>query len=183
VDFPSIGVIDLDAPELLSNDWEMLEVSTERMFTESSILETIASVLLALCQYMSAGCSAPPTTSEAVEAVPEESTAGAELAVVLPAPSPTREGQEASLPLPAEVAESTADAIAADVMADVVGEAEPSSPRPVASAAEEVPVPDEPAATPQEHVAPEGTTRAASPGDPGGRGGNERSFATERGER
>jgi hypothetical protein len=49
VDFPSIGIIDLDTPELLSNDREMLEVATERMFTEPSILETIASVTLALC--------------------------------------------------------------------------------------------------------------------------------------
>jgi hypothetical protein len=39
----------------------------------------------------------------------------------------------------------------------------PSSPRPVAAAAEEVLVPGEPAAAPQERVAPEGTTRAASP--------------------
>jgi hypothetical protein len=48
VDFPSIGVVDFDAPELPSNDWEMLEVATERMFAEPPILETIASVTLAL---------------------------------------------------------------------------------------------------------------------------------------
>jgi hypothetical protein len=44
VDFPGIGTIDLDAPELPSNDREMLEVAIEQMFAEPSILETITSV-------------------------------------------------------------------------------------------------------------------------------------------
>jgi hypothetical protein len=48
VDFPDIGAIDLDATELPSNDWEMVEVATERMFTEPSILDTITSVASAL---------------------------------------------------------------------------------------------------------------------------------------
>jgi hypothetical protein len=34
VDFPGIGTIDLDAPELPGNDQGMLEVVTERMFAE-----------------------------------------------------------------------------------------------------------------------------------------------------
>jgi hypothetical protein len=46
---------------------------------------------------------------------------------------------------------------------DVAGEAGPSSPRLVASTADEVPAPDERAAAPLEHITPEGTTRAASP--------------------
>jgi hypothetical protein len=41
VDFPSIRTITLDAPELPRNDREMLEVATERMFAEPSILEPI----------------------------------------------------------------------------------------------------------------------------------------------
>jgi hypothetical protein len=48
IDFPGIGIVDLDASELPSNDWEMLEVATERMFVEPSILETIVSVSRAL---------------------------------------------------------------------------------------------------------------------------------------
>jgi hypothetical protein len=60
VDFPSIGTIDLDAPELLGNDRELLEAATERMFAEPTILETIMSVALALCQYEIAGGLAPP---------------------------------------------------------------------------------------------------------------------------
>jgi hypothetical protein len=45
----------------------------------------------------------------------------------------------------------------------VVGGAGPSSPQPVAAAVEEVPVPNQPAATLQERDAPEGATRVASP--------------------
>jgi hypothetical protein len=48
VDFPGIGTIDLNAPELLSNSREMLEVATERMFAEPSILDTITPVASAL---------------------------------------------------------------------------------------------------------------------------------------
>jgi hypothetical protein len=78
-------------------------------------------------------------------------------------PSPTREGQEAFLPQPAEAVASTAAATAADVAGGVVGEAGPSSPRPVAAAVDEVLVPSEPAVASQERIAPKGTTRAASP--------------------
>jgi hypothetical protein len=59
VNFRGIGVVDLDAPELSSNDREMLEVATERMFAESSILETIVSVSRALHQYERARGFAP----------------------------------------------------------------------------------------------------------------------------
>jgi hypothetical protein len=163
VDFPGIGIVDLDAPELPSNDREMLEVVTEQMFAKPSILETVASVTLALRQYENAGGLAPPAVSEAAEAVPGEPAASAESAAVVHVPPPTREGQEASLPRPAEAAASAAAATAVDAAVDVVEEAGPSSPRLVASAADEVLVPDEPAVAPQEHVAPEGTTRVASP--------------------
>jgi hypothetical protein len=50
----------------------------------------------------------------------------------------------------------------ADVAEGVVGEAGPSSPRPVSATAKEVLVPGDPAAAPPERVAPECTTRAAS---------------------
>jgi hypothetical protein len=53
--------------------------------------------------------------------------------------------------------------MAVDVAEDVVGGAGPSSLRPVVAATEEVLMPGEPATAPQERVAPEGTTRAASP--------------------
>jgi hypothetical protein len=98
VDFPGIGTIDLDTPELPSNDREMLEVATDRIFAEPSILDTIASVASALRQYEGAGGSALPAASEAAEGVLEESTAGIESTVVVSLPSPDREGMGASLP-------------------------------------------------------------------------------------
>jgi hypothetical protein len=158
VDFPGIGTADLDAPELPNIDQEMLEVTTERMFAGLSILETIMSVTLALRQYDGAGGSAPPPMLEVAEAVPEEYAVGAESAAVVSAPSPTREDQGASLPQPTEAVTSTPVAAVTDVAEGVVGEAGPSSPRPVTATAEEVPVPSEPAAAPQVCMAPEGTT-------------------------
>jgi hypothetical protein len=56
IDFPSVGIIDLEAPELPS---KALDVAAERMFDEPSILETIASVSRALDQYERAGGFAP----------------------------------------------------------------------------------------------------------------------------
>jgi hypothetical protein len=103
-DFPAVRIVDLDAPELPSNDREMLEVATERMFAEPSILETIASVSRALHQYKRAGSFAPPAALEAVEAVPEESTVVS---------APTSEGQEVSLPQPIEADKSSTVAAAA----------------------------------------------------------------------
>jgi hypothetical protein len=148
VDFPGIGIVDLDAPELPSNDREMLEVATERMFAEPSILETIMSVTLALRRYESTRGSAPPATLEATDVISEESAADAESTVVVSAPPPTREGQEASLPQPAEAVASATAATAADSAVDVVGKVGTSSPRLVASATDEVPVSDRPAAAP-----------------------------------
>jgi hypothetical protein len=45
IDFPSFGVIDLEAPQLPG---KVLDIATERMFAEPSILETIVSVSQAL---------------------------------------------------------------------------------------------------------------------------------------
>jgi phosphoenolpyruvate-protein kinase (PTS system EI component) len=45
VDFPSIGAVDLNNAELPSNDREMLEVATKRMFADPSVLDTIVSVV------------------------------------------------------------------------------------------------------------------------------------------
>jgi hypothetical protein len=95
IDFPGVGIVDLDAPELLS---KVLEVATERMFAETTILETIASISRALHQYECAGGFTPSATPEVAEAVPEESTAGTESVTSVSAPLPTSEGQEASPP-------------------------------------------------------------------------------------
>jgi hypothetical protein len=48
IDFSGVGIIDLEAPQLPK---KVLEVATERMFAEPSIVETIASVSKALHEY------------------------------------------------------------------------------------------------------------------------------------
>jgi hypothetical protein len=115
-----------------SNDREMLEVAMERMFAEPSILETITSVASALRQYEGASGSALPAMPETAEGVLVEPTTGAESATVVPAPSPTRLDQGASLPQPTEAVASTPVAAVADVAEGGFGEAGPSSPRPIA---------------------------------------------------
>jgi hypothetical protein len=103
----------------------MLEVATERLFAEPSILDTIVLVASALRQYECASGSVPPATLEVAEGVLEESVAGTELVVVVSAPSPTREGTGVSLPQPAEAVASAA--IVVDVAEGVVGGPGPSS--------------------------------------------------------
>jgi hypothetical protein len=129
VDFPGIGTIDLDTPELPRNIREMLEVATERMFAEPSILDTIASVASELHQYEGSGSSALRVVLEKAEGVLEESTTGTELAVVVSPPSPIREGAGSSLPQPAEVVAAAPAASVVGVAEGVVGEVGPSSPR------------------------------------------------------
>jgi hypothetical protein len=73
IDFPGVGIVDLDAPELPS---KVLEVATERMFAEPTILETITSVSRALYQYERAGGFAPSTAPEVEEAVPKGPAVG-----------------------------------------------------------------------------------------------------------
>jgi hypothetical protein len=68
--------------------------------------------------------------------------------------SPSREGQETSLPQLAETAAPTAVVTTFDVVVGVVGEAGPSSPRSVAAGADEVLVTGELTADLQERVAP-----------------------------
>jgi hypothetical protein len=93
----------------------MLEVAMEWMFAEPSILDTIALVASTLRQYEGAGGLAPPAVPEEVETVPKESTTGAESAMVVHVPSPTSEGQDASLPQSTEAVTSAAAATVADV--------------------------------------------------------------------
>jgi hypothetical protein len=57
IDFPGAGVIDFEAPQLPE---KVLEVATEQMFAEPTIMETIVSVSKALQEYERAGGLAPP---------------------------------------------------------------------------------------------------------------------------
>jgi hypothetical protein len=159
IDFLGVEIVDLDAPELPS---KVLDVATERMFAEPSILEMIAAVLQALQQYERAGSFAPSAALEAAEAVPEAPVAGKESIAYASAPPSTSEGQEASLPKPAEAAEPTASATVASAVEGIVGEVGSSLSRSVAAGADEVLAPDEPAIALQEGVVPEDTARAVS---------------------
>jgi hypothetical protein len=115
IDFPGVRVIDLEAPQLSG---KVLDVATERMFVEPSILETIASVSQALHQYERAGSFASSAATEAAQTVLEESATGTESVADASVPPPTSEGQEASLPQPAEAAEATAAAAASGAAID-----------------------------------------------------------------
>jgi hypothetical protein len=61
IDFPGVGVIDLEAPQLPE---KVCEVATERMFNEPMIIETIASVSKALQEYERAGSFAPAVATD-----------------------------------------------------------------------------------------------------------------------
>jgi hypothetical protein len=95
IDFPGVGIIDLDAPEIPG---KVLKVATEQMFAETTILETIASVSRALHQYEHAGGFAPSVASEVVGPILGDSAAGTESVAPMSAPPSTNEGQEASSP-------------------------------------------------------------------------------------
>jgi hypothetical protein len=155
IDFPGIGVIDLEAPQLPE---KVLEVATKRMFAETTIMETIASVSKALHEYERAGGFAPHAAPGAPEAVPEVPTAGMEPAVDASALLPTSESREAPLPQPAEAVKTAIAVAATSAVEVVVGEAGSLPSLPVVTEVE----PDEPTAVVLEQVVPEGTTRAAS---------------------
>jgi hypothetical protein len=158
IDFPGVGVIDLEAPQLPE---KVLEVATERMFTVPLIIDTIASVSKALQEYKHAGGFAPAVAAEVTDATLEVPGVSMEPTANAPAPPPASESREASLPQPAEAAKATAATATTGVAEAVVGEAGSSPPRLVAAEANEVRAHDEPAATTQEQATPEGTTRAA----------------------
>jgi hypothetical protein len=132
------------------------------MFTDPSILDTIASVASALLQDEGAGGSAPPAASEVAEGGLGESAVGMDSVVIASPPTPAREGTGASLPQPAEAVTTAPAASVVGTVEGVVRGAVPSSPHPVAATVEEVPVLSQPAAAPQEHDTTEGVTRATS---------------------
>jgi hypothetical protein len=160
IDFPGVGIIDLEAPQLPD---KVLEVAMEGMFSEPSIMETIALVSKALHEYERAGGFAPAIAVEATNAALETPAAGMEPTADASALPLASESRDASLPQPAEAAEATAAVAATSVIEAVVGEAGSSPTRPVAADADEVRTLDGPAAAAQEQATPKGTTRAASP--------------------
>jgi hypothetical protein len=82
LDFPGIGIIDLDAIELPSNDREILEAVTEWVFADPPLLNAIASDPPVPRQDGDAGGSAPSAAPEVAEGLLGESTAGTESAAI-----------------------------------------------------------------------------------------------------
>jgi hypothetical protein len=160
IDFPGVEVIDLEAPQLLE---KVLEVVTERMFTEPSIMDTIASVSKALQEYERASGFAPTAAVEATDATLKAPASNMEPTADASAPPPASESREASLPQSVEAAEAPATIAETSAAEAVVGEAGSSPPRPVAAGADEVRALDEPATAVEERAAPKGSARAASP--------------------
>jgi hypothetical protein len=148
VDFPGIGIIDLDATELLSNDREILEAATERMFADSSVLDANTSVLPVLRQDDGAGGLAPPVALEAAEGVLGEPTAGTESVVIEPPPMPAGESTDVPLLEPVEAVVDAPTPSVVSAAEGAIGGAGPSSSQLVAAAGEEVPVPSQATAVP-----------------------------------
>jgi hypothetical protein len=161
IDFPGVGVIDLEAPQLPE---KVYEVVAERMFNEPTIMETTASVSKAQQEYECISGVAPTVAADATEAALAAPEVHMEPTTDAPAPPPVNEGREASPPRLEETAEAPVPVVEADVAKAVVGEEGSSLPRPVVVEAEgvEARVPGEPATVVQELAAPETMTRATS---------------------
>jgi hypothetical protein len=140
----------------------VLEVATERMFAELTIMKTIASVSKALHEYERAGGFAPHAAPGASETVSVTPATGMEHAADASALPPTSESQEVLLPQLAKAVETAAAVAATDASEVVAGGAGSSPSLPVAAAIDEVRAPDEPSATVQEQNVPEDMTRVAS---------------------
>jgi hypothetical protein len=67
IDFPGVGVIDLEVPQLPE---KVYEVAAERMFNEPTIMEMIASVSKALQEYEGVGGFTPAVAEDATDAPP-----------------------------------------------------------------------------------------------------------------
>jgi hypothetical protein len=92
-----IGTIDLDTIELPSNNWEILEVVTDRVFADPSLLDAIVLEPPAPHQDGDASGFVSSAMPEAAEGVLGESAASAESAAI--APPPPTAGVTADVPL------------------------------------------------------------------------------------
>jgi hypothetical protein len=162
IDFLSVGVIDLEAPQLSEKEYE---VATERRSNEPMIMETIASVSKALQEYKRASGFASAAAVDAEDAALAALTACEEPTEDVSTQPHVDEGREASPPR-LVVAVETPAPVAKPISAEaVVGEEGTSPLGPVAVAVKgvEAHTPDEPATTAQESAIPETVARAATP--------------------
>jgi hypothetical protein len=162
IDFPDVGIIDLEAPQLPEKEYT---VAVERRSNELTIMETIALVSKALqeyeraCGFSSAAATDAEDVALAAPAAREGSTEDAS------APPHVDEGREASPPGPVEAVETPAPVANPISVETVVGEEGTSPPGPVAVEVDGVKsrMLDELAAIAQESAIPETVARAATP--------------------
>jgi hypothetical protein len=162
IDFPGVGVIDLEAPQLPEKEYE---VTAERRSNEPMIMETIVSVSKALQEYKRAGGFAKAAVTDAGNTVLAAPATNMEPSADASVPPRVDECREASPSQLVEATETPAP-VAKPVSAEaVVGEEGTSSPDLVAAEAEgaETRVPGEPAAVAQESAVPEMVARATTP--------------------
>jgi hypothetical protein len=153
INFPGIGVINLEAPQFPEKAYEVV---SERMSNELTIMETTASVSKAQQEYKRAGGFALAAGAEVADAALVAPVDHVEPTADVSAPSSVDEGQEAPPLQSAEAANAPAFVAEAGVSEAIVGEEASSSPRPVAANIEgvETRVPDESAAIVQGPIAP-----------------------------
>jgi hypothetical protein len=162
IDFPGVGVIDLEAPQLPDM---VYKVVAERMFNEPTIMEMIASVSKALQEYERADSFAPAIAADAEDAALTAPAARVEATADAPAPPPSNESREAPPSQLVETAEAPASVAEVGAAEAIVGKEGSLPPHPVVAEAEGVDtrVPDELATVVQESAALGTMTRATSP--------------------
>jgi hypothetical protein len=161
IDFPGVGVIDLEVPQLLEKEYE---VAVERRSNEPTIMETIVSVSKALQEYERAGGFASAVVADAENVALAAPAAREETREDASAPSHVDEGREASPPQPVEATKTPAPVTKLVSTEAVVGEEGTSSPGPVAVEVEgvEARVLDELTAIAQESAVLETMARATT---------------------
>jgi hypothetical protein len=161
IDFPEVGVIDLEVPQPLEKEYK---VAAERRSNEPTIMDMITSVSKALQEYEHAGGFTSATGTGV-----EDAALAALAACVKPTEDASAlphvdESREVPSPELVETAETPAPMPEPSVAEPVVGEEGASPPDPIAAEAEgfEARVLDDPDAIAQESAVPEMVARATT---------------------
>jgi hypothetical protein len=162
INFPSVGVIDLEGPQYSEKGYEATE---EWMSNAPTIRETLASVSKALQEYESADGFSLASRVEDADAALVAPVGLAEPTVGASVPLAVDEDLEAPPPQPAETTDAPVSVAGAGASEAIVGEEASSPPRLVVAYTESVDVriPDELTTVTQGPITPETATRAASP--------------------
>jgi hypothetical protein len=118
IDFPGVGVIDLEAPQLPE---KVYEVAADLMFNEPMIMETIASVSKALQEDKRVSGFAPVIAADAEDVALAAPAAHVEPTTDASVPPQIDEGRGASSPQLVEAVETPTPVAKAGVVETVVG--------------------------------------------------------------